>query len=373
MNITKKTYMSIYKGIGLLLLILFLYNIYQSTSISSMVKEKIVAAEEAARPAILQLTTIEDQNCKDCFNINTIAGSLKSNNVNITKEDALYLNSKEAKDLIAKYGLAKIPAIILVGETSKVKLDGFELNNDALIFNQVEPPYTNTKLNQVVGRVSATIIKDSSCEKCFDMAALLKEIKNAKVSIVSENIIEKGSNEANDIIEKYLIKTLPAMILSKDLAEYTNIVASWKAIGTVESDGSYIVRVNNPIYINLTTGKVVGMVDITYLADKSCTECYDPAAFHNQIISRLGITLNNKVNLDAADSGGKALVEKYKITKLPTIILTGDVGAYAGLVNAWKTVGTVESDSAYVFRSVEIAEEPYKDLVKNEVVKTVAK
>ena len=38
------------------------------------------------------------------------------------------------------------------------------------------------------------------------------------------------------------------------------------------------------------------------------------------------------------------------------------------LVRAWSSVGSAEKDGAYIFRMVEIAQQPYKDLAKNEVI-----
>ncbi len=373
MGLTKKTYMLIYKIIGVALIVILLYGLYQTVSINSMIKSRIAEAEEAARPAILQLTTIEDQNCKDCFSINSVVNRIKSNNINITKEDALYSISSEAKELIKKYNLKKVPAIILTGETAKAKLNGFEARDDALIFSEIKPPYVDLALNNIVGRVSSTIIKDSACEKCPDMANMLKLIKDAGIKVTAESTLEISEAEAKSLIEQYSIRSLPAMILSKDISAYENIAANWKSIGTVESDGSYIARSTMPPYLNLTTNKVVGLVDLIYVTDKSCTECYDPKTFHEPIIERFGVAINSKKELDVSDEAAKSLIEKYSIKKAPTIILAGDVSAYAGLVSAWKSVGTVESDSAYVFRNVEIAGEPYKDLVKNEVVKQETK
>ncbi len=46
--------------------------------------------------------------------------------------------------------------------------------------------------------------------------------------------------------------------------------------------------------------------------------------------------------------------------------------AYPNLVEAWKQVGTVETDGTYVFRLVEFARQPYKDLITDSVVDPAA-
>ena len=87
--------------------------------------EKIGEAEEIAReflrPADLKVTKILLSDCEECFDIEAALENIKKQNVNITEEKTIYADEKEAKELISKYGIEKIPAIILSGEINKTE------------------------------------------------------------------------------------------------------------------------------------------------------------------------------------------------------------------------------------------------------------
>ena len=81
-------------------------------------------------------------------------------------------------------------------------------------------------------------------------------------------------------------------------------------------------------------------------------------------MDRYGVYVKDKETLDITQ--GKSLIDKYKIEKVPTIILTGDVETYISLTQVWKQVGSVETDGTYVFRSVEQMGK-YRDLTTGKV------
>ena len=76
----------------------------------------------------------------------------------------------------------------------------------------------------------------------------------------------------------------------------------------------------------------------------------------------------NKVDISSAE--GKALVEKYAIKKVPTVVISGDLREYEGFDTVWGQVGSIEEDGTYVFRQLEVLSQNivYKDLTTGEVV-----
>ncbi len=368
-GLSKSFYMKVIVLLASALILFALYNIFQISSFSAIFEQKLSEAKEAARPAEMQLITIKDAGCEDCFDILPIINSVKKANVNITKELNLEFDSDNAKQIIDQYDIKKIPTILLTGEIDKTKIGDLEERNGALIFTKLSPPYIDAESNKVVGRVSSVIIKDSSCDKCVDLDLLLEQIKKIGVTIVSERILEKGSEKGKELISKYSIERLPTLILSKDLGAYgSDIIRAMNQIGSVEEDGSYITREISPPYFDLSKNRVIGLVSMTVLADDGCDECYNASKFHEPILQGLGVILEDKKSIDVLSPEGKALIETYKIEKVPTMILKGDMGEYPRLVSAWKGVGTVESDGAYVFRKVEIAQQKYKDLSTNKII-----
>ena len=129
------------------------------------------------------------------------------------------------------------------------------------------------------------------------------------------------------------------------------------------------MRLANPPFINLTTGKLRGVVNIVYLTDKSCAECYN-ASQHREIIANpqsFAVKLEKEETYDISDAKGKELIAKYNITQVPTVILSDEISAYPASL-ALKQFYSVEKDSFYVFRLLSIVG-TYRDLATSQIVK----
>jgi len=346
------------KKIALVILgLVLIINIILLTSITQEFNKRIKEAKESARPADISLTII-NADCKDCHDINELVDMIKKANVNIKEENILV--KEKASDLITKYGIQKLPSVIITGEIDKVKITGFEQKDDALIFNEQLPPYFDLKTNNIVGLVELTLITDPSCTECTDLTQTIPSLKQVLI-ITKETTLTK--TQASSLITKYKIEKLPSLILSKDASLYTEIASSWNAYGTIEEDGSLIFRNVLPPYKDLETNKVRGVVKLTSITDNTCAECYNVST-HELILDRYGVYIKNKETIDITQA--KSLIDKYKIEKVPTIILTGDIEIYTSLTQVWQQVGTIETDGAYVFRSVEQMGK-YRDLKTGKV------
>ena len=262
-------------------------------------------------------------------------------------------SSKEGKELIAKYSIEKLPALVVQGEISKVTVEIFDLKDDALVFAQPAAPYVNVSSNNIVGRVTLYHLKDASCEKCGDLSFMINEIKGTGVKITSEKNIDISSAEGKSLISKYRIAFAPSIVLSKDADAYTIMKQACHQIGTKEADGAYVMRTPYPPIKNLTTGKVMGVVKLIYLADKSCTECYDVNT-HKVILTSpqsFALKIDSEETYDISDAKGKALLSKYNITQVPTVILSSDVNVYPSSA-ALKQFFSSEKDGSFVFRKL---------------------
>jgi len=365
--LTNTFYQKLYILFGIVMVVFVTYSIIQSTSIESDYEKAVLQAKEAARPAEIELVIISDSSCAGCFDITSVVSDIKSDNVLIKNEQQLELSA--AQNLVEKYNIEKIPTVIVTGELEKTNLRNLQKEEDFLVFRQPTPPYTDAQTGNVLGLVSAMILEDSNCQECNNFSSIIGALKQSGITIISENVVQKDSVLGKTLIAKYGVSIAPTLILSQDISVYqSDIINAWDSIGTIETDGSYITRFISPPYLNLTTNKVRGMVSATFLVDGSCDDCYDPQLVHIPIFKRFGITFTKENILDIATTEGQAIVAKYKIEKVPTILLQNDVGVYSGLVNVWKDVGTVEADGSYVFRKVEFNNQPYKDLLLNKVI-----
>jgi hypothetical protein len=323
-------------------------NLFLTFSVNGGAEVKVGEAKESARPAEIQLTIIENSACNDCFDLDEVISGIKKNNVEVTSEETLNFNSAQARELIKKYDVQKIPIVLVFGEVEKSGNMGLDKADDALIFTEVKAPYFDTTSNKIAGRVSVTYINDKTCEKCSDLTSFVEQLKLFGVAIVNEKIID--IKDAAVLISKYSLDKVPALIISEELSAYEDITQNWQAAGTVEKDGSYIFREINPPYFDLNKNKVVGLVNIIYLLDEKCEDCYD-VEVHKQILTNPGgfnLEFESEKTIDISDDKGKELVEKYKIKGVPTVILSDDVSVYS-FAESLEQFFTVEDDGSYVF------------------------
>jgi cold shock CspA family protein len=90
---------------------------------------------------------------------------------------------------------------------------------------------------------------------------------------------------------------------------------------------------------------------------------------HVPIVKRFQVYLESTKTVDASSNEGKSLISKYNITAVPTILITGDVSVYDPLAAIWPSVGSVEEDGVYVFRTMSaVRGSVYKDLSTGQVV-----
>src|SRR3989338_279198 len=351
------------------LVIILLINSFQIGTITGEINEKIQKNQEAAKPALLQLTVVTDSSCKECSGISEVVAKIKSGKVNITKEDTLDFKSEKVKEFISKYKIEKIPTVIVTGDIDKfnnpdlVKKDGF------MIFAAPKPPYVNTESKNVVGAVKLTLISDKDCPLCTDLSTFSTQFKQLGIAITKEDKFDATDSEGNRLVQKYSIEKLPTLIFSSDAAAYDEFAQGFPQVGTIEKDGTFVMRTIPPPYMNVPQNKIYGLVDLTYLTDNSCAECYN-VTLHNQILANpqgFNLKLQSEKYVDISSAEGKELVKKYNITSVPTVLMSKDAGEYQLLVQTWPRVGSVESDGMFVFRDLSVMRGKYKDLVTNKI------
>lgn len=372
-NGSNELYSKISIALGIILILVALYNSTQIYSFGDYDK-KIPVPKIQDKPPEIKIAAITADSCKDCFNIGDVVNYIESNNVNVVENKKYDISSNEATALIAKYGIERVPTLIISGEYEKAtslmfKLRNFgEDKNGSFVFTKTEPPFVETASGKIRGVVSLIELDKKNCIKCQNLTQMIVALSNAGIKIGEQKEIDIDSNAGKELIRKYNITKVPTVIMSPDAGIYATIQKNWDQIGSIEDDGYYVMRELIPPYYSIEERKVRGLVSLTVLEDKTCKECYNATAFHKQILNRMNVAIVSERIVDAATSEGRNLIGKYKIMKLPMIILQGDIEAYPALVSAWKDVGSMEPDGTYVFRSVEIAEKSYKDLKTGKVV-----
>ena len=238
-----------------------------------------------------------------------------------------------------------------------------------MLFDDLKAPYYDLNSNKVVGKVKAQIINIKNCKKCFDVSLLLAQLKESDVAITETKIYFENEKEANELINKFKLDKLPALILSEDLSYYPEIVEIWKQFGKIEQN-QYVLTKIIPPYKNLQNNKIEGLVKATYISDKSCIECFNINNY-NLALKNVGIIVSEEEKLDISSQKGKELIQKYNIKKLPVMILSNDVKVYSVYSSLLKKLGTENTDGTYLFTAVENMG-TYKDLSTNQIIKQKA-
>lgn len=207
------------------------------------------------------------------------------------------------------------------------------------------------------------IIEHSQCDKCSDLKKVVDSLKS-QLNIKEVNVLNE--NTGSTLVKKYNLKRLPVVIFSKEMASYADIAARWDLFGSVAEDGSYLLTNANPPFMDLETGEVQGLVKLTNLVDKSCAECYNVAS-HKLILKNLGMGIASEETVDVASDEGKALVAKYKIESVPSIILSKEASVYQLFNQAWASVGSKEEDGSYVYRNNAVLQGKYMNLLTGKV------
>jgi serine kinase of HPr protein (carbohydrate metabolism regulator) len=198
------------------------------------------------------------------------------------------------------------------------------------------------------------------------LTGIVNAFKQTGVKIVEEKTIEYKSDEGKQLVSKFGVREIPALIISKDILDYDSIKQVWNQLNTTEKEGFYALHSTAPPYIDVSNDKVVGLVTLVMLNDKTCNICYD-VLVNKQILARFGIATDKEFSYDINSDEGKDLISKYKITKVPIIILSPEAKVYTDFAQVWSQVGTVENDEWYAMRSPELLG-TYKDLSTNQIV-----
>lgn len=277
-------------------------------------------------------------------------------NESINKKEHYHINYKNISKKHVLYSL--IIVILILSVYNLINIDEMQ-------------KYANDKLikirglnNQTLPSVNLIIIKDKNCKECIDMDIAISEFKTLEVNFGDEKVYE--FDEATEIINKYNIGKIPALILSPEASNYKVITNVWANVGTVESDGYFVLRNINPPYLELKDNKIKGLVSLTMLYDENCKECYDVTR-HKLAIAKVRMYIKDEKKLDINSDEGKKLIEKYKIGKIPTILLSEEAFDYPQFDLIWGGIGDTADDGTLVFRNVETMG-TYRDLKTNKII-----
>ncbi len=300
--------------------------------------------------------------CEDCFDLEPLTQGLLSENVKLKSKKSLEYGSEEAKKLIDKYSIEKVPALVVISKNIDeldVNTQFFELGDNYAVFDKAVP-YIDFETDEVKGLVELKEIYDSTCEDCSSLSGFQKQLEDVGVKVKNYKAVESSTDEGKVLIEENSLSFVPTLLISKEIEEYWWIFEQLKS-SLIENENYYVLE--NPVspYKDLASGKVKGKVDITYLTDSSCEDCYNATQLKSSFQS-LGVYIDEEKTYDVSSSIGKSLLGKYNITAVPTVILSKELGDYKSLKEMLEEIGTFESDGSFVFRKLEVLNVKYNKI-----------
>ncbi|MBI4143978.1 hypothetical protein HY486_01895 [Candidatus Woesearchaeota archaeon] len=176
----------------------------------------------------------------------------------------------------------------------------------------------------------------ASCEQCIDAGEVVKAIKQGINADFKETNV--SVDEATEIINKYSLKRLPAIIIEGKVIE-----------GLANKNNASIFESPLPYY-DISTRTVKGLVNAVII-DPGCLQC-TPMDSVIQQLGMAGMYFASATQINATQDSGIALITKYNLKKLPTIILSKEAEEYPIIQQAWSEIGTKESDGMLVLRQI---------------------
>jgi hypothetical protein len=281
----------------------------------------------------------------------------------ISAFDEVAYDSPEGQQLIETYDIKKLPSVILSKEASSNSTFleiwkagvGTEESDGSLVFREHYPPYYDADAGETRGLVEAYVINPENCSVCDDLNEYVDYMGGEFVMMAFSKNETLNENDplAQEMIAKYNITKLPVFVLSDDVQVYQFYDDQLVFLVSEEEDGWVVLRQVVPPYIDLEQNhSLTGVVTMIQIVDSSCTDCMDPSTLSQSLASTFGFYVGEEFVYDVNGTEAQDLLERYNITRYPTVLVSPDASVYYGFEDQWTSAeDTKEEDGWYVFRS----------------------
>jgi glutaredoxin len=306
---------------------------------------------------LTELVSIVSNNCPDCIELSGLTDQIKQLDINFSERSLTFETDSEAQELVQQYSIQKLPALLIKATPRDFnRLEpyweslGTTEEGNILVLRQLPPPYYNIASQSTKGLVKMWSISKSNCSDCTP-APQQSALEQLGISFSQVHVLLDADSEAQALISQYSITKLPTLVLSNDIQEYAHLFSVLNAGGEFASDGAWVLRNPVPFYWDLNSNKKVGAVSLVRLTDSDCNECFSIGKLEDFLKQNLSLKIVSDQNLDWSTPAGKQFVHDYNITRLPTLVLGGELEAYNGLQQTWSSFGFTAPDGNLVFAS----------------------
>ena len=201
----------------------------------------------AKNPAKLQVTIITKHTCTGCWDVNLLLDAIKQGNVKITNTKTLYADDASTKKVLDQYKITKVPTILVSGDLNKdpnmtqLWTALGEIINKVFVFRQIIPPYIDVDTGQLKVKITLTYLTDNACTTCYNVHLHDTALKNLAITPTDTKTVDVSSDEGKSIVTKYSIREVPTILISGEVGEYKSLTSIWSQVGTIASDGTYVL------------------------------------------------------------------------------------------------------------------------------------
>lgn len=214
----------------------------------------------------LRITVVTSKNCEGkCFDINLFLDALRQNGIEEVGTETINIEDSQGQELVNKYAIDKVPTVLISGELDKnpqlaqawTALG--EVIDNVFVFRKLIPPYIEVSSGNVRGNFSLVYLTDESCTGCYDVKLHDTALGNLGLSTKDIKSVDVSSDEGKDLVSQYSIASVPTILLSGDLSEYTGLQQIWPQVGTITDDGTYVFTKLDEMgsYMDLKTNKLI--------------------------------------------------------------------------------------------------------------------
>lgn len=224
----------------------------------------------------------------------------------------------------------------------------------------------NAKLGEAVELVEpqtgvVMLVLPENCPNCGNLSAEKSALLAEHIAPSDDKILYANSEEGKELVDAFELDALPALIFRSEEKIKDRLAASLRDRAWRVEERAVVWEKKQPPYVDVASNSIAGLVDITYITDKSCRKCYTVVEVQRPILQRFGVVIRSEKTIDVSSEEGKRLVAAYDISSIPTMILSSEAELYPALKNVWNQVGTVEKDKTYVFRDLGVLGVTYKN------------
>jgi hypothetical protein len=195
-----------------------------------------------------KITLLTTPDCDYCFPLNPFTEYFTENGIEDDQVKEVAFDSFAGKKLVKKYGITQVPTVIVDGPVSENAFMSemtesiAELREGAYIVNKLQPPFLDLEEDRIVGEFTVTYLDDETCKECYDVTMHEDVLDRLVMVPQSTRTVDIASDEGIQLIKKYEITAIPTVLFQGEVDIYEQIVDIWGTVGSVEEDGSYVLR-----------------------------------------------------------------------------------------------------------------------------------